>query len=166
MTACQDRKLRIYDCRNEGFKLQETIEVNAQQEQLISYLIILFQAQDVGWSVLDVTLSPDGDYLVYSSWSDSLHQVSLTGYQEKHETLPLQPDDRQFAIFSVVFSCDQRELLGGANDGHLYIYDRGSNRQSSRIEAHEDDVNPVFFDNETSHSMDVSSAANSILSSC
>jgi len=134
MTACQDRKLRIYDCRNEGFKLQETIE-----------------AQDVGWSVLDVTLSPDGDYLVYSSWSDSLHQVSLTGYQQKHEALPLQPDDRQFAIFSVVFSCDQRELLGGANDGHLYIYDRGSNRQSSRIEAHEDDVNAVCFVDGTTH---------------
>ena len=31
--------------------------------------------KDVGWSVLDVALSPDGGHLVYSSWSDSLHQV-------------------------------------------------------------------------------------------
>ena len=37
--------------------------------------MISYHYQDVGWSVLDVALSPDGGHLVYSSWSDSLHQV-------------------------------------------------------------------------------------------
>ena len=37
--------------------------------------MISYRYQDVGWSVLDVALSPDGGHLVYSSWSDSLHQV-------------------------------------------------------------------------------------------
>ena len=36
-----------------------------------------------------------------------------------------------------------REILGGANDGCLYVYDRGANKQTSRIEAHRDDVNAV-----------------------
>ena len=27
-------------------------------------------------------------------------------------------------VFSVAFSADARELLGGANDGCIYIYDR------------------------------------------
>ena len=38
-------------------------------------IIKLPPKKDVGWSVLDVALSPDGGHLVYSSWSDSLHQV-------------------------------------------------------------------------------------------
>ena len=37
--------------------------------------MISYRYQYVGWSVLDVALSPDGGHLVYSSWSDSLHQV-------------------------------------------------------------------------------------------
>ena len=41
------------------------------------YQMISYHYQDVGWSVLDVALSPDGGHLVYSSWSDSLHQVGL-----------------------------------------------------------------------------------------
>jgi len=134
MTACQDRKIRIYDSSREKFILKKTIE-----------------AQDVGWSILDVAVSPDGEHLVYASWSDSLHQVSLFGCEQKHETLPLCPDNQQFCIFSVSFSSDSRELLGGANDGFLYIYDREANRQSARIEAHEDDVNAVCFVDETTH---------------
>ena len=73
----------------------QTIEVNLKKKQLnISDILLRYtptpktptkqartpkhptpQAQDVGWSVLDVALSPDGGHLVYSSWSDSLHQV-------------------------------------------------------------------------------------------
>ena len=46
------------------------------------------QAQDVGWSVLDVALSPDGGHLVYSSWSDSLHQVGATMCQAQETGCP------------------------------------------------------------------------------
>lgn len=134
MTACQDRRLRIYNTVPKGLKLVKTIE-----------------ARDVGWSILDVAVSHDGEHLVYSSWSDSLHQVGLLESEEKHESLSLQPDDQQFCIFSVSFSSDSRELLGGANDGYLYIYDREKGRQSGRIEAHEDDVNAVCFVDDTTH---------------
>merc|ERR1712096_188662 len=72
MTACQDRKLRIYDTARHNFKLKQTIE-----------------ARDVGWSILDVAVSPDGEHLVYSSWSDNLHQISLLDHEEKHDSLPL-----------------------------------------------------------------------------
>lgn len=27
-------------------------------------------ARDVGWSILDTAFSPDGNYIVYSSWSE------------------------------------------------------------------------------------------------
>ena len=37
-----------------------------------------------------------------------------------------------------------REILGGANDGCLYVYDREINKQTSRIQAHKDDINAVI----------------------
>ena len=79
-------QIRIYDTSKMGFKLVQTIEaqVNAHilsylilSPHIASYLTISYH-QDVGWSVLDVALSPDGGHLVYSSWSDSLHQVPVT----------------------------------------------------------------------------------------
>jgi len=139
ITACPD-KIRLYDTRGQGFRLLQTIE-----------------PRDVGWSVLDVGVSLDGRQLVYSSWSDSLHFVAIgddpsddSGSQ--HYNLQLVPGEQgQFCVFSVKFSGDSREILGGANDGCLYVYDRGANRQTSRIEAHRDDVNAVSFLDESTH---------------
>ena len=39
--------------------------------------------------MLDVALSPDGGHLVYSSWSDSLHQVPLKIFDDDdhHQTV-------------------------------------------------------------------------------
>lgn len=28
------------------------------------------KARDVGWSILDVAMSPDGRHLIYATWSD------------------------------------------------------------------------------------------------
>ena len=68
-------------------------------------------------------------------------------------------DPGQFCVFSVKFSQDSRqvitgyyivmttllrEILGGANDGCLYVYDREINQQTSRIQAHKDDINAVI----------------------
>ena len=51
---------------------------------ILSSLLISYH-QDVGWSVLDVALSPDGGHLVYSSWSDSLHQVTVMIYFDQND---------------------------------------------------------------------------------
>ena len=94
ITACPDR-IRVYDTRRERFKLFHTIE-----------------PRDVGWSVLDVAVSPDGKDLVYSSWSDCLHSVRIRedGYDDLdvHQSLPLCPGDLQFCVFSISFSSDSR----------------------------------------------------------
>ena len=79
-------QIRIYDTSQMGFKLVQTIEAQVNNSILshlilsyliLSYLITSYDHQDVGWSVLDVALSPDGGHLVYSSWSDSLHLVPM-----------------------------------------------------------------------------------------
>ena len=87
------------------------------------------QARDVGWSVLDVAVSHAGDRLGYSSWGQNLHQVSLSSHSDQeHLELALAPPGRSsFCIFSLAFSNDDSEILGGSNDGCLYIYNRQEN---------------------------------------
>lgn len=133
LSACQDRNLRLYRTDEGKFQLLKTI-----------------QARDVGWSILDTAFSPDGNYIVYSSWSECLHVCRLYEDSENQDALPLCPEERRFCIFSLGFSSDGREILGGANDGFLYVYDRECNQRALRIEGHDDDVNTVAFADSTS----------------
>ena len=96
-----------------------------------------------------MSVSQAGDCLVYASWSENLHTVTLNADSEsknfEHVPLPLAPDDVQFCIFSVTFSNDDTEILGGSNDGCLYIYNRHRDQRTVRIPAHDNDVNSVCF---------------------
>ncbi|XP_075230110.1 DDB1- and CUL4-associated factor 11 isoform X2 [Lycorma delicatula] len=132
LTACQDRVIRLYHTKGSEYRHFRSI-----------------LARDVGWSVLDTAFSPDGNYIAYSSWSESLHICRLDDTNEQ-EALPLCPEDRRFCIFSLVFSYDGDEILGGANDGYLYVYDRNRNQRTLRISGHTDDVNTVAFADNTS----------------
>ncbi|XP_063235692.1 DDB1- and CUL4-associated factor 11 isoform X2 [Bacillus rossius redtenbacheri] len=133
VSASQDRNLRVYSTRGSQFKLLKVI-----------------QARDVGWSILDTALSPDGNYIVYSSWSESLHLCKVFSDSDSQDVLSLCPDDRRFCIFALLFSSDGHEILGGANDGYLYVYDLECNQRTLRIEGHDDDVNSVAFADNTS----------------
>ncbi|XP_052816129.1 DDB1- and CUL4-associated factor 11-like isoform X2 [Mya arenaria] len=128
LSASQDQCIRVYDTRDDEFKLLKKV-----------------RARDVGWSVLDTAFSPDGNYMAYSSWSDCIHLCNVYGDEEIHQALPLHPNANSFCIFSLTFSSDNREIMGGANDGNLYVYDRDSGQRSLKIETHEDDVNAVAF---------------------
>ncbi|CAH1779719.1 unnamed protein product [Owenia fusiformis] len=136
MSACQDQNIRLYSTLNGEFDEFKTIV-----------------ARDVGWSVLDTAFSPDGNYMVYSSWSECIHLCNIYGDHTVHEALNMVPTDydRNFSIFSLEFSHSNHELLGGANDGCIYIYDRESNQRSLRIDAHEDDINAVAYGDDSSH---------------
>ncbi|MEE6519812.1 hypothetical protein FKM82_017546, partial [Ascaphus truei] len=61
------------------------------------------------------------------------------------------PSQRRFAVFSIAVSSDGREVLGGANDGCVYVCDREQNRRILKISSHEDDVNAVSFADESCH---------------
>lgn len=60
MSACQDQNIRLYDTASGKFKFQRAI-----------------RARNVGWSVLDVALSPDNCHLIYSSWCDASKSFAL-----------------------------------------------------------------------------------------
>lgn len=55
------------------------------------------------------------------------------GDSSAQESLSLCPEDRRFCVFSLVFSSDGREILGGANDGYLYVYDRECHQRAFRV---------------------------------
>ena len=55
-----------------------------------------------------------------------------------------------FYIF-ITLSANGDEILGGANNGYIYIYDRFAQTRSLRIDAHDDDVNAVAFVDEATH---------------
>lgn len=53
-----------------------------------------------------------------------------------HPPLPSpapRPEERRFAVFSLAVGPDGREVVGGANDGCLYIYDREVQRRVLRV---------------------------------
>ncbi|XP_066519017.1 DDB1- and CUL4-associated factor 11 [Hoplias malabaricus] len=128
LSACQDQNIRLYDTSRGRFVLKRTVK-----------------ARDVGWSVLDVCFTPDSRSVLYSSWSDYIHVCSIDGESETHTALDLNPDERRFCVFSLAASTDGKEILGGANDGCLYVFDREQNKRTLKIDAHEDDVNAVAF---------------------
>uniref|UniRef100_A0A663F5M1 DDB1 and CUL4 associated factor 11 n=1 Tax=Aquila chrysaetos chrysaetos TaxID=223781 RepID=A0A663F5M1_AQUCH len=96
-----------------------------------------------GEGILDVVFTPDAAHCLYSSWSDYVHVYDIYGDGDNHTALDLRPEERRFAVFSLAVGPDGREVVGGANDGCLYIYDREVQRRVLRVEAHEDDVNAV-----------------------
>lgn len=62
-----------------------------------------------------------------------MHLCSVNGDSEQQEPLCLVNTGRRFCIFSVVFSSDGKEILGGANDGCLYIYDRQRHERTHKV---------------------------------
>ncbi|XP_053117960.1 DDB1- and CUL4-associated factor 11 isoform X2 [Hemicordylus capensis] len=134
MSACQDQTIHLYDCAYGAFRKFRSIK-----------------ARDVGWSVLDVAFMPDGAHFLYSSWSDYIHICNIYGESDTHTALDLRPDERRFAVFSLTVSSDGKEVLGGANDGCIYVFDMEQNRRTLKIESHEDDVNAVAFADSSSH---------------
>lgn len=69
----------------------------------------------------------------WCGYLSAVHMCNVYGETEKHEVLPLCPDERRFCIFSLTFSQDGREVLGGANDGCLYIYDCESRQRTLKV---------------------------------
>lgn len=126
MSACQDRHIRLYNTRT--WK---------KEKEII--------ARDVGWSIISTDYSPNKDWLIYSSWSDFVHLCNTRGEHEVHEALEFKPESHRFCLFSIQFSRDSSEILGGSSDKHLYIYDIVRNERILRIEGHVDDINAVAF---------------------
>ncbi|GAA6010081.1 hypothetical protein JCM11491_005858 [Sporobolomyces phaffii] len=117
------------------------------------------------WTITDAELSDDNNWLIYSSISPRSHLVKTgKGYLAAEGDVSTRPDasgidpDQEtidfsngfrgyggFGIWSLRFSHDTREIVAGASDGQIMLYDIESKRTILRVNAHRDDVNAVAF---------------------
>jgi len=68
----------------------------------------------------------DENFLIYSSISPLVHLVDIATLSNKHERLNFTSDNNGYggwALMSIKFSGDGREILGGTKSGHILIYD-------------------------------------------
>lgn len=63
----------------------------------------------------------------------SVHMCPVYGSSDHQEPLSLLNTGRRFCVFSVVFSSDGRELVCGANDGCLYVYDIERKKRTFKV---------------------------------
>lgn len=128
ISCSQDKYIRIYDTKNGKFKLINTIV-----------------GRDVGWSILDAQFTPNNEHFVYSSWSPTIYLSSVNGDCDSQVAISLNPTVSRFCLFSLAVTSDNRLILGGSNDGHIYSYDLQADVQLLRIPAHNYDVNSIAF---------------------
>ncbi|OQR72883.1 DDB1- and CUL4-associated factor 11-like [Tropilaelaps mercedesae] len=134
ITTAQDCVVRIYDTTGDRPIGRKSIH-----------------ATDVGWSILDTSVSPDGCFFVYSSWCANLYLCRVEGQSEDSTSLKLIPLDNRFCVFSLKFSANGEEILCGASDTSLYVYSLTAQKRTLRIPAHDDEVNAVCFADRSSH---------------
>eukprot|EP01119_Soliformovum_irregulare_P019192 TRINITY_DN6026_c0_g1_i1.p1 TRINITY_DN6026_c0_g1~~TRINITY_DN6026_c0_g1_i1.p1 ORF type:complete len:339 (+),score=65.26 TRINITY_DN6026_c0_g1_i1:72-1019(+) len=134
MAACQDRRIMFYDLKTE--KKLKTV-----------------YAADNGWSILDTDFSPDQQWLLYSGWSRYASICNIWGEHQVHDHLEVGDDpDGNFCLFSVKFSPDSNEFVGGSNDRYVYVYDLNRKTLREKFRAHDDDINTVsFFEDSNNH---------------
>ncbi|KAF2275876.1 WD40 repeat-like protein [Westerdykella ornata] len=135
-SCAQDFRVRMYDTSNPyNWKYYKTVEYPYGQ-----------------WTITDASLSPDNRLLAYSSIR-SVVCLAPTDPQDRSEPRLLDFADSSFnlgypsyfGIWSIRFSGDGREIVAGAGDNGVYVYDIDAGRTTLRIEAHENDVNAVCF---------------------
>jgi len=127
MSASKDAKLRLFNTQNWN-------------------LINTIPARNIGWSIISTDFSPNEQWLIYSSWSDQIHLANTTGPHSIHQALQIVPHSaNRFCLFSIQFSQDSKEIIGGSSDQCVYIYDIERKAQVHQIFAHQDDVNTVSF---------------------
>ncbi|GAA5987136.1 hypothetical protein JCM10908_001043 [Rhodotorula pacifica] len=128
--------------------------------------IVRASPQNCRWTLTDAELSADNEWLIYSSISPRAHMVKTGRGQSSGGTSAAWDDAHDveheqeelnfssgagrsmhggFGIWSLRFSHDAREVVAGASDGQIFVYDVESRRTVLRVRAHRDDVNAVAF---------------------
>lgn len=139
--ACvKDFKVRMYDTSNPyNWRYYKTVSYNWGQ-----------------WTLTDAHLSPDNKWLAYTSLQS---HVAFAPTDPNDKGDPYQLDlgaggrdtawgwrsRGNFAIWSIRFSGDGRELIAGNNVSSIIVYDIESRRVLHNIQGHDDDVNAVCF---------------------
>lgn len=63
----------------------------------------------------------------------SVQLCRLRENSEVQDTLKLNFNENKFCVFSLKFSSDGKEILCGAYDGYIYVYDMESKRRAFKV---------------------------------
>ena len=108
------------------------------------------------WTLTDASLSPDNKWLAFTSLQPIVC-LAPTDPNDTGDPYTLDLSERggtrgqrrsgggSFAIWSVRYSGDGRELVAGTNARSIIVYDIESRQVLHSITGHEDDVNAVCF---------------------
>ena len=137
----QDRRIKIYEVNSNWRTRREII------------------ARGLRWTITDTCMSPDRNFLLYSSITPVVHMVStaqsyevnMNEDEKDHYGLCLGATYDNFGIWGISFSQDGREIVAGTSDARMLVYDVETNKNVVNIDAHEDDVNSVAFVDERSN---------------
>jgi WD repeat-containing protein 23 len=68
-------------------------------------------------------------------FSPLVYLVKLTENENQPAIIPLnlRPQSHSFSIFSLQYSVDASEIIGGSNDTCVYIYDLHKQRRTLRV---------------------------------
>lgn len=110
-------------------------------------------ARDVSWTVTDMDVCENEQYLIYSTINPVVQLVDLETLSKKSERIHFS--DRGdggwlggHGIMSVKFSGDTREIVAGTKGAEVMVYDLVSNRVSTKVNhCHDDEINSVCFAN-------------------
>ncbi|KAJ3160209.1 hypothetical protein HDU86_001045 [Geranomyces michiganensis] len=100
------------------------------------------------WTITDCSLSPDNSKMIYSSITPIVHLASVDPDRDTethHTALDFDPMDDGFGIWSVRFSGDAKEIVAGASNECLYVFDIETRSVLHEIAGHDDHVNAVCF---------------------
>ncbi|KAJ3098875.1 hypothetical protein HDU97_003688 [Phlyctochytrium planicorne] len=137
-SATQDFEIHLYDGVND-----------LQPKSVI-------KAISGSWTITDCDLSQDNERLIYSSIHERVYMANLDPLSENygnHHQLDFlaTEDDDNFGIWSIRLSSDGKEVVAGANNGQIFVYDLVKDVRVHSIKGHYDDVNAVCFADDSSN---------------
>eukprot|EP01100_Stratorugosa_tubuloviscum_P003860 TRINITY_DN193_c0_g1_i1.p1 TRINITY_DN193_c0_g1~~TRINITY_DN193_c0_g1_i1.p1 ORF type:complete len:479 (+),score=186.60 TRINITY_DN193_c0_g1_i1:10-1446(+) len=151
VSACQDHKLRVYDCSQlfynykSNYSNRKISNLNSSEISTCWKQIKSLTAQQVGWSIIDIDISKDQQNVIYSTWSDNIGLFKLDQSSTDQIDCNLDCESGRTCFFSIKFSADGSKILAGSSDSKIYIFDLLSNRRILQLSAHNNDVNGVAF---------------------
>lgn len=101
------------------------------------------------WTITDANLSPDNKWVAYSSITPVVYMARTDPDEDvNQELLDFRGRDamgHNNGIWSLRFSGNGHEIVVGASDARMYVYDIEAKRVTLNLTGHFDDVNAVCF---------------------
>jgi WD repeat-containing protein 23 len=140
---------KVYNCKYH----KDKIFISTKKQDILVYdmeLTELYEwiAESGNWTISDLCISNAGTHIAYSSLCPFVHHHKIMRkngfFYGERDVLEFSRSDN-FAIWSLQFSGDDRELVAGTSDASIYVFDIERNMVSYKIRGHTDDVNSVCF---------------------